>query len=45
MTTRKRIAFKDIAAEPLNWKAPNSATQETESTDNEKKQEEQDAKK
>lgn len=32
MTTTKRrtVAFKDVVAEPLNWKAPISATQEPE---------------
>jgi hypothetical protein len=45
MTTPKRIAFKDIAAAPLNWKAPSSTAQETDHTDNKDTQEEHDSKK
>lgn len=32
MTTTKRrtVAFKDVVAEPLNWAAPKTATQEPE---------------
>ncbi|NYT22261.1 hypothetical protein H0A73_01480 [Alcaligenaceae bacterium] len=41
MTTPKRIAFKDIVTPPLNWKAPNTASQESEAADTKKDQEEQ----
>ena len=41
MTTTKRVAFKDVVAPPLNWKAPSSASQEAESADNEANQQEQ----
>ena len=41
MTTTKRVAFKDVVAPPLNWKAPGSAKQEAESADTKQDQEEQ----
>ena len=41
MTTPKRIAFKDIAAGPLNWKAPASVAQENDRADSQETQEEQ----
>lgn len=44
-TPKKRIAFKDVVAPPLNWKAPNTASQEAESADTKKDQEEQNSEK
>ena len=41
MTTPKRVAFKDVVAPPLNWKAPDSSKQEAKSSDAKKDQEEQ----
>lgn len=41
MSTPKRIAWKDIVTPPLNWKAPDIANQESESTENKNNEEEQ----
>jgi len=41
MTTPKRVNFKDIVTPPLNWKAPNTVNQESESADAKKEQQEQ----
>ena len=40
-TTPKRIAFKDIAAAPLIWKAPTSVAQENDRADSQEPQDEQ----
>lgn len=44
-TTKRSVAFKDVVAEPLNWKAPKSAAQESESADNQNERQEQGAEK
>ncbi|WP_323018153.1 hypothetical protein [Castellaniella sp.] len=41
MSTPKRVAWKDIVAPPLNWKAPKMSNQESESSENKQEKEEQ----
>lgn len=41
MSTPKRVAWKDIVAPPLNWKAPKMSNQESESSKNKQEKEEQ----
>jgi len=43
MTTPKRVAWKDIVAPPLNWKAPKRSDQDSESDENRQDQKEQGA--
>ncbi|WP_322996269.1 hypothetical protein [Castellaniella sp.] len=43
MSTPKRIAWKDIVAPPLNWKAPKISDQGSESSENKQVKEEQDS--
>lgn len=40
-TTKRSVAFKDVVAEPLNWKAPKSAGQEVDAADNQNESQEQ----
>jgi|GEM_PF-1624585 len=40
-TTKRSVAFKDVVAEPLNWKVPKSASQESEAADNQNDRNEQ----
>ncbi len=41
MSTPKRVAWKDIVAPPLNWKAPKISDQESESGENKQDKKEQ----
>ncbi|WP_158386311.1 hypothetical protein [Castellaniella defragrans] len=41
MTTPKRVAWKDIVAPPLNWKAPKISDQDSESGETQQEQKEQ----
>ncbi len=41
MTTPKRVAWKDIVAPPLNWKAPKISDQDPKSSEDQQDQKEQ----
>ncbi|WP_343838178.1 hypothetical protein ABRZ04_01925 [Castellaniella ginsengisoli] len=43
MSTPKRVAWKDIVAPPLNWKAPKMSDQGSESSQDKQDKEEQSA--
>lgn len=43
MSTPKRVAWKDIVAPPLNWKAPKISDQKSEPGENKQDKEEQDS--
>jgi len=43
MSTPKRVAWKDVVAPPLNWKAPKISDQESKSDETKQGRKEQDS--